>query len=117
MVLHQPLQLPVSGFAPVPHHQQLPVPISVLFLRRGRRSANCIFRQQFSTTSVDLPSHLTPHRPHDSHSLSVVDIPTHRHPSVFHLHQPILAIIDELLGNPARVVVCLQVARRVILHH
>src|SRR6266508_6954997 len=116
MVLHQPLQLPVSSLAPVPYHQQLPVSISVLLLRSGRRCADRVLRQQLPPHPIDLPRPLTPHRTHDSPSLSVVDIPTHRHPSVFHIHQPILAIIDEVLGDSACVSVSHQIARLVIFH-
>src|SRR6266542_5448082 len=74
MVLHKPLQLPVSGLAPVPHHQQLPIPIPVLLLWRARRAARRVLRQQFSPNPVDLPSLQPPDDPPHSPAIGVVSV-------------------------------------------
>src|SRR5262245_49187411 len=102
MVSHEPLQLPVSGLAPVPYYQQLPSPKPVLLLRRARQCADRVLRQQLSPYPVDLPSPLTPHCPRHSPSLRVVDIPAHHHPcGIIRFHHPILAVVFPL---PAPVV-------------
>src|SRR5262249_23944700 len=74
MVLNQPLQLPVSRIATVPHHQQLPATIPVLLLRRGRRAASRVLRQQFSPNPVDLPSLHPADDPLHSPAVGVVSV-------------------------------------------
>src|SRR5262245_52383247 len=74
MVLHQPLQLPVSRLAAVPGHQQLPIPISILLLHYTRCSTGSILCYQFSAEPIDIPRFLSAYYPPCPFPIGVINI-------------------------------------------